>query len=124
MNALKYPKLAALMAVVPDYRGVFLRGHGSTNSFHFRVVNHQSGNLGELQGDSVRNITGTFKSFDRGGDSFTGVFTKDHRENAALRAGAGDDWAIIYKFDMALETPIDNEIRPINRAVKWIIKAA
>ena len=44
----KYPKLYALMHNVPDYRGVFLRGLGGN-----------SATLGELQGDAIRNITGT-----------------------------------------------------------------
>lgn len=37
-----------------------MRGHGSQASTHYGVVTHQSGGPGQLQGDSIRNITGRF----------------------------------------------------------------
>ena len=49
VDSTKYPKLYALMHNTPDYRGVFLRGLGGN-----------SASLGELQGDAIRNITGSF----------------------------------------------------------------
>ncbi len=59
VDSTKYPKLYALMHNTPDYRGVFLRGLGSVISNHYGTVTHTSSNLGELQGDAIRNITGT-----------------------------------------------------------------
>lgn len=71
----KYPKLYALMHNVPDYRGVFLRGLGSVTSNHYGTVTHTSSNLGELQGDAIRNITGsTPGAVEESNISFTGAF--------------------------------------------------
>ena len=52
-----YPELVALIGTtVPDYRGIFLRGHGSQVSTHYGTVTHASASLGELQGDAIRNM--------------------------------------------------------------------
>ena len=56
-----YPELAAVYGeTVPDYQGMFLRGHGSKTVSHgtYGTALHSSGNLGEVQGDAIRNITG------------------------------------------------------------------
>ena len=45
---------------VPDYRGIFLRGQGSQTSTHYGTVTHSSAALGQLQGDGIRTIWGTF----------------------------------------------------------------
>ena len=46
-----YPELVALIGTtVPDYRGIFLRGHGSQTSTHYGTVVHPSVSLGGLQG--------------------------------------------------------------------------
>lgn len=46
-----YPELVALIGTtVPDYRGIFLRGHGSQTSTHYGTVVHSSVSLGGLQG--------------------------------------------------------------------------
>lgn len=130
VNASKYPKLAALMASVPDYRGVFLRGHGSVISSHFNFTNHRSGNLGDLQGDTIRNITGEIihgtKEYNNPGlITANGVFKIT--SGAPRTDGNGKTHPTlggIIVFDASTVVPTDNENRPINRAVKWIIKAA
>lgn len=108
----KYPKLYALMHNVPDYRGVFLRGLGGN-----------SGNLGELQGDAIRNITGNFNATDnaRGNINANGVFY-------AQTIGDGDEGREggeykQYFFDASRVVPVASENRPINRAVRYFIKA-
>ncbi len=59
VNATVYPELFALVGgTVPDFRGLFLRGHGAQASNHYGIVTHQSAGLGQLQGDAIRNITG------------------------------------------------------------------
>lgn len=108
------------MTSVPDYRGVFLRGYGSVSSSHFRIVNHQSEELGVLQGDAIRNITGRL-----GGDSYeaeynTGVF---FGSNGGL-GNTGTSVGCLHFFDASLVVPVANENRPINRAVRWLIRAA
>ena len=58
-----YPELVALIGGnVPNYQGVFLRGYGGQTSYHYGAVGHWSAGLGELQGDAIRNITGTHSS--------------------------------------------------------------
>ena len=52
-----YPELAGLVGSrEPDYRGIFLRGHGSQTSTHYGTVTHTSAGLGQLQGDAIREI--------------------------------------------------------------------
>lgn len=130
VNASRYPKLAALMTSVPDYRGVFLRGYGSVSSSHFGTVNHQSEELGVLQGDAIRNITGNM-----GGSSSTAAGLWDYG-NGAFRQFSQGRYSLAYtsqwwnyvshgmSFDANLVVPTANENRPINRAVRWLIRAA
>lgn len=44
----------------PDLRGLFLRGHGSHTSTHYGTVTHKSAELGQVQGDAIREIWGAF----------------------------------------------------------------
>ena len=116
-----YPQLSAIVGSnVPDYRGVFLRGYGSQTSTHYGTVTHSSAALGELQGDAIRNITGSV-----GGNmrptSGSGVFyliSNGPQGNKTSYDGA------IFGFDTSRVVPTANEIRPVNRSVNWIIKAA
>ena len=55
-----YPELVAVVgSTVPDYRGIFLRGHGSQTSTRYGAVVHSSAGLGQLQGDGIREIWGS-----------------------------------------------------------------
>ena len=108
----KYPKLYALMHNVPDYRGVFLRGLGGN-----------SASLGELQGDAIRNITGNFNATDNNSWNINanGVFY-------GQTIGAGDQGGEAgeykkYYFDTSRVVPTAEENRPINKAVRYFIKA-
>ena len=98
----------------PDYRGVFLRGLGGN-----------SASLGELQGDAIRNITGeinvevrsvaskyAYGAFYIGQDTDVG----DDREG---------NWGEGFraKFDASRVVPVAEENRPINKAVRYFIKA-
>ena len=116
-----YPQLSAIVGSnVPDYRGVFLRGYGSQTSMHYGTVTHSSAALGELQGDAIRNITG---SWDNGintwssDGAFYGVKNWSN-ENSDYRLG----WR--GYLDASRVVPTANENRPINKSVNWIIKAA
>ena len=64
-----YPELVGVVGRnVPNYQGVFLRGYGGQTSYHYGAVGHWSAGLGELQGDTIRNITGDIESvLNRGG---------------------------------------------------------
>ena len=104
---------------------MFLRGHGSQASSHHEVVNHQSGPLGLLQGDAQRRVQGTF--YQLGG-------LAPRAAEGALRLGsvAGgahlDAHSYIHisstvTFDNAMVTPTADENRPVNVAVRYLMKA-
>ena len=112
VDSTKYPKLYALMHNTPDYRGIFLRGLGGN-----------SASLGELQGDAIRNITGNFNATDNNSWNINanGVFY-----GQTIGAGDQGDEAGEYKkyyFDASRVVPTANENRPINKAVRYFIKA-
>lgn len=127
-----YPELVKVLGSdsVPDYRGVFLRGLGSVTSTHYGNVQHQSETLGILQGDSIRNITGRFVVDDVVG---VGGYGNEFSPNGAFKvvgsanydARSHDTWAgHLLSFNASYVVPTANEDRPINRAVRYFIKAA
>lgn len=127
-----YPDLVKVLGsdTVPDYRGVFLRGLGSVTSTHYGTVQHQSNGLGELQGDAIRNIYGSFLVDDAvglGGYDMNcppnGAFKTGKHVNYDARSNAGPAgyW---LSFNASYVVPTVNEDRPINRAVRYFIKAA
>ena len=125
-----YPDLVKVLGSdrVPDYRGVFLRGLGSVTSTHYGTVQHQSSGLGELQGDAIRNIYGDFSTLDAGGIEYpTGVF--QHANDKSVSNCGRVSWSSTYNdylvsFNAYYVVPTANEDRPINRAVRYFIKAA
>ena len=123
-----YPELTALVGSrVPDYRGIFLRGHGSHVSSHYGTLTHASANLGELQGDSIRPITGHIIDAVAGGkDGHWGSAGGAFYGGSTTVDGAdpsrhGPDYWNIY-FDASRVTPVANEVRPVNRAVRYLIR--
>lgn len=115
-----YPALAAIVgANVPDYQGVFLRGYGSQTSTHYGTITHSSATLGVLQGDTIRNITGTLGLFIGQG---TGPFYGSNYVYAGIN-GTNMWWQQVY-MDLSRSVPTANENRPINKAVHYLIKAA
>ena len=120
-----YPGLVKVLGknTVPDYRGIFLRGYGSQVSTHYGNVSHSSEALGVLQGDAVRNVTG---SFPMGVDSWSGYEGVFYQGNHSNHLVGDDDGTKNYStyLNLSRGTPTANEIRPVNRSVNWIIKAA
>ena len=127
-----YPDLVKVLGAntVPDYRGVFLRGVGSVTSTHYGTVQHQSNGLGELQGDAIRNIYGRFVVDDIIG---YGGYGNEFPPNGAFKvvgsanydARSHDTWAgHLLSFNASYVVPTANEDRPINRAVRYFIKAS
>lgn len=115
---------------LPDLRGMFLRGvsydSGNDPDAYLRV-NEYGGNTGNLpgstQGDASRNMTGTFKTFDRGVGEVSGVFVNsDERWSTGVRSGNGDDWGAYTSIDISREVPTSTEFRPKNVYVNYIIK--
>ena len=117
-----YPELVAVLgrSNVPDYRGVFLRGYGSRTSSHYGTVTHQSGALGELQGDAIRNITGSMATSMSYADGK--LFQMSYVIRTFDRDGGGPVNAT--SFDASRVIPTANENRPINMAVRYFIKAS
>ena len=131
-----YPELVKVLGsyTVPDYRGVFLRGLGSVTSTskYYGTVQHQSAELGTLQGDAIRNIEGRFIVDDKVGLGGNGSL---YPPSGAFKVGAHNayynsyaEWsspdAYVLNFNASYVVPTANEDRPINRAVRYFIKAA
>jgi len=128
-----YPELAALYAPhggrVPDLRGMFLRGHGSQafNSGGYGNVGHASGALGQIQGDAVRNISGNMAGFLRVHPfefGASGAFWDQLRGWDNGYSGGGWSGSMRMGFDAARQVPTANENRPVNMAVRYLIRAA
>ena len=111
-----YPELVAVVGSrVPDYRGIFLRGQGSQTSTHYGIVTHSSAALGQLQGDAIREIWG---------EILTGAVEEGSKFSGAFRSaeigkggdGGGGDYGIYFRASWV--TPVAQEVRPVNRAVR------
>ena len=116
IDSTKYPKLYQLMHNVPDYRGVFLRGLGGNST-----------SLGELQGDAIRNITGSFMVAGNGNDHGlsqpqSGAFYQSWRTSGSEWGNNGTPYYMTY-FDASRVVPVAVENRPVNKAVRYFIKA-
>ena len=114
----KYPKLYQLMHNVPDYQGVFLRGLGGN-----------SAGLNQLQGDAIRNITGIMggSASDKAGlwDYGTGVFYQFNFGRDSVDY-SGKYYSYVSQgmgFDASRVVPTAEENRPVNKAVRYFIKA-
>ena len=128
-----YPELFALMGGgrVPDLRGLFLRGYGSQShaqnngsTVGVTSTTHASGALGQVQGDAMRQITGSFGSYlawniapEKSSPFF---WTSD------MGASAGSTGSSRFRtssFDAGRIVPTANENRPANVAVRYLIRA-
>ena len=134
-----YSELSAVLGktTVPDYRGVFLRGLGTRKTTHFGNILHSSGNLGEIQGDAMMqlpkssfhaalgHIGSDFASEQQqSAFSCTGAFSYSSTYNTAMKVGNNDNWGREYILDFSRAIPVSNELRPVNIAVRYFIKAA
>lgn len=120
-----YPELVGVVGSrVPDYRGIFLRGQGSQTSTHYGTVTHSSAALGQLQGDGIRTILGTFVGGDWSGHDNQGGSSGAFWPAGNAGVQEGDDYnQIRYSFDVSRVTPVVGEVRPVNRAVRYLIRA-
>ena len=194
----QFPQLYETLGTtrVPDYQGMFLRGYGSQsysqdNGDAPSNTTYASGNIGQIQGDSIRHFSGIAGSVGAQGDLGYGYFTDessffdsvkkagseiapaitypspwdtyrtlmpweqgpntDYSLQTSERpyyrytlesSGGGEDGEASYNLieeevhydtiplglyttyiDSSLALPTSNEIRPVNVAVKFMIKA-
>jgi hypothetical protein len=125
-----YPELLALVGGnVPDYRGLFLRGHGSQNhaqengsTVGVTSTTHSSGALGTVQGDANRNISGKIGTppLYRIGGSTGAFYNSDYYGTVGSTGGL--DITTVY-FDASRVVPVADENRPVNMAVTYLIRA-
>ena len=122
-----YPELVGVVGWnVPNYQGVFLRGYGGQTSYHYGAVGHWSSRLGELQGDGIREIWGELSYLPRSRDGEVGqsgslAFWNEGRNQWMNDAGKAPSGAM--NFYASRSTPVVGEIRPVNRAVRYLIRA-
>lgn len=99
-------------ATVPNLQGRFLRGFGGNSAA-----------LGVQQGDAMRNFTGTFVANAEYHGAATGVFTRSNYGSA--EGWTGDVTSRdIFTLDPSRQVPTANENRPVNMAVRYLIRAA
>ena len=128
VNPSDYPDLYKMMRFTPNFQGMFLRGAGNQTVTHgsYGSVSHGT-TLGQVQGDTIRNINGTFSTeslnYVYGGGAFQGLgIDKTQGDGGSWGAGSYNGNQVI-KFDASLTVPISKENRPVNVGVKYIIKA-
>lgn len=124
VNPALYPKLAALISYTPDYQGVFLRGYGrQTATDSYGTVVHESSAIGILQGDAIRNMTGKIGGVHALSGTSNGVFSSPVNNGATEGEGLVKmTWGDVT-FDISRVVPTDIESRPVNKAVRYLIKA-
>jgi hypothetical protein len=133
-----YPELSSALggaSAVPDFRGIFLRGYGSQShaqengsTIGVTSTTHSSGVLGVVQGDAIRNLSGSIKRAENSAawvGQTTGIFSPQNSP------GDGDGAfgylpssnASGFTLDASRVTPTAGEIRPVNTAVRYLIRA-
>ena len=132
-----YPELFAVIGgKVPDYRGLFLRGYGQqthTQNNGSMVGNtattHASGELGKVQGDAIRDPGDAAGTVITSGSGAIGCKGPMCDGTVAISTDV-HQWAANWSMNQpilnplkALQQPLDNEIRPINTAVRYFIRA-
>lgn len=97
---------------IPDLRGMFLRGVGGN-----------SGKMNAVQGDAIRNITGSHPWETRYfyGSDYRGAFYEAGADNGR-GISAGNDWNNCRLFlDVSRVVPTAEENRPVNVAYNIVI---
>ena len=139
IDAAVYPELRALIgATVPDLRGLFLRGFGSQGHLQWNGniigntwTTHSSGALRQIQGDATRHLWGSnldVSGCPHGNASFAGAMQHHvgQRIGFAYRSGPSEGVSLYgtTTMDNALLMPIAAEMRPVNVAVRYLIRAS
>jgi hypothetical protein len=132
-----YPELRAALgkASVPDVRGIFLRGYGSQShaqengsTVGVTSTTHASGALGNVQGDSIRPVTGrtnTFQEAYYAGGSPSGAFHSERlvQQDGGINVNGRPAANHTTYLDITRVVPTAVENRPVNTAVRYLIRA-
>ncbi|WMV73581.1 phage tail protein [Xenorhabdus griffiniae] len=117
----QYPELLKVFPSgrLPDDRGLFKRGLDTMGGISRGLDPGRK--LGTVQGDTIRNITGSLGSptVERGGYG-DGAFASTFKDGGRS-AGSGGG-SITFTFDASRVVPTANENRPINKAVIYITR--
>jgi hypothetical protein len=110
---------------------MFLRGHGS--QAHSQVngstvgvtsTNHESGALGVVQGDATRNITGDLHIDDQFTLNSGAFYTSPVYNNRGADNADRDRNSMRFaRLDISRVVPVATENRPVNVAVRYLIRA-
>ena len=125
---------------VPDLRGLFLRGYGSqdhaqNNGSTVGVTNttHASGELGQVQGDAMREVWGTMGNhplkvgskshLDPSLEQRSGALYREYTWKQSFTDQAGKDVGVSFGFNSSRINPTAQEVRPANQAVRYLVRA-
>ena len=113
---------------MPDLRGLFLRGYGSQTHFQnngstvgVTSTTHTSGALGLVQGDATRELRGVTNGrteYQRDDGMFYNINSKRWSLIGSANNNCGD-----IGVSSGRSMPTANEIRPVNMAVRYLIRA-
>ena len=110
-----YPELFTVVGgQVPDMRGLFLRGHGGNSAA-----------LGVQQGDAIRQLTGITGAVQGSAlENYSGAFyVATHAPESIGYGGVYSRHHVTIGFDASRVVPTANENRPVNQAVRYLIRA-
>ena len=92
-------------------------------SYHFGAVTHQSGALGQLQGDAIRNIEGD-TGRKMGAADASGLFTTMQTSGTDVNGNGSNGWPLSKeRFSASVVVPTAAENRPVNRAVRYLMRS-
>ena len=92
---------------------------------HYGTITHSSASINQLQGDSIREIYATSGGAYEQTPSyyFTGAIQYTSYAGGFNGQAEGPSYLWLSDFKASRVTPISNEIRPVNKAVRYLIKA-
>lgn len=144
------------MVTTPNYAGMFLRGYGNQNhtknngsQIGNTNTNHASGQIGIVQGDSIRNFTGNINDYAigdartgwpeaslGGARYYDGIINRYHNRARWARLDGARKYNTSDGYDKRVNVgffafanlnasyglPTANEVRPVNMAIRYLIK--
>ena len=128
----KYQELRTLLGSnnVPNYQGMFLRGQGTQtysqnngSTVGVTPTTHISGALGSVQGDATRNLFSYKGCDDKDLRIMYGAYYYYGMTGTETTSSGGDLTGYLLGFDSSRIVPTAIENRPVNKAVRYLIRA-